>query len=212
MTAPLAPTPPRGARPAGDARTRLLTAARAQFARDGYDGATVRSICRKARVNLSAVPYYFGTKQALYSAVLNELLGPIAARVQFAAQARRPALDRVETVVREFFEHIRSNPDMPSIMVREMASGREIAGPVRQMMGRALPALAGVIAEGQQDGSVRAGDPVLLALSTVAQPVYLNIARRAIAAVTGLDPSDPATSARIAEHVVQTVRAALKAP
>lgn len=195
----------------GDARSRLLAAARAQFARDGYDGATVRTICRRARVNLSAVPYYFGTKQALYAAVLNELVGPIAARVQLAAQAPRPALDRIETVVREFFDHIRNNPDMPSIMVREMASGREIAGPVRQMMGRALPALAAVIAEGQRDGSIRPGDPLLLALSTIAQPVYLNLARPAIAVVAGIDPHDQAVVGRIVEHVVTTVRAALEA-
>jgi AcrR family transcriptional regulator len=195
----------------GDAKTRLLAAARAQFAKDGYDAATVRAICRRARVNLSAVPYYFGTKQVLYAAVLNELLGPIAARVQFAAQAPRPPLDRIETVVREFFDHIRRNPDMPSIMIREMASGREIAGPVRQMMGRALPALAAVIAEGQRDGSIRPGDPMLLALSTMAQPVYLNLARPAIAVVAGIDTHDQAVLGRIVEHVVTTVRAALEA-
>ena len=195
----------------GDARSRLLAAARTHFARDGYDGATVRTICRRARVNLSAVPYYFGTKQVLYAAVLNELLGPIAARIQFATQAPRPPLDRVETVVREFFDHISRNPVVPAIMGREMASGREIAAPVKQMMGRVLPLLAGVIAEGQRDGSIRPGDPILLALSTMAQPVYLNIARRAIATVTGIDPNDEATVARIVEHVVTTVRAALQA-
>jgi AcrR family transcriptional regulator len=194
-----------------DAKQRLLTVARELFARSGYDGASVRDICARAKVNLGAVTYYFGSKAVLYAAVLTELLGPIAARVQAAAQAPRPPLDRIETIVREFFEHIRRNPDMPAIMVREMASGRQIAAPVKQMMGRALPLLAGVIAEGQRDGSIRPGDPTLLALSTMAQPVYLNIARRAIATVTGIDPNDEATVARIVEHVVTTVRAALQA-
>lgn len=193
-----------------DAKQRLLTVARERFARRGYDAASVRDLCARAKVNLGAITYYFGSKEVLYFAVLGELLGPIAGRVEWAARARRPALDRVETIVREFFEHIRRNPDMPSIMVREMASGREIAAPVKQMMGRALPLLAGVIAEGQRDGSIRPGDPTLLALSTMAQPVYLNIVRRAIATVTGIDPNDEATVARIVEHVVTTVRAALE--
>lgn len=202
--------PPPAGRPPGHARERLLAAARELFARHGYDGASVRAICRRARVNLSAVPYYFGAKSVLYAAVLTEILGPLAARVRWAAQPGRPALDRVETIVREFFEHIRRNPDMPAIMVRELASGREIAGPVRQMMGRVLPALAGVIAEGQRDGSIRAGDPVLLAFSTIAQPVHLSVARRAIAAVAGIDQEDEATRTRIVTHVVATVRALLR--
>jgi len=193
-----------------DAKQRLLTVARELFARRGYDAASVRDICARAKVNLGAVTYYFGSKEVLYFAVLGELLGPIAGRVEWAARARRPALDRVETIVREFFEHIRRNPDMPCIMAREMASGREVAAPVKQMMGRALPLLAGVIAEGQSDGSIRPGDPLLLALSTVAQPVYLNLARRAIAVVAGLDQSDEATFQRVVEHAVETVRAALE--
>jgi AcrR family transcriptional regulator len=194
----------------GAAKQRLLEAARELFARHGYDGASVRAICRRARVNLGAVPYYFGSKHVLYAAVLTELLGPLAARVRWAAQPGRPPLDRVETIVREFFEHIRNNPDMPAIMVRELASGREIAAPVKQLMGQVLPALAGVIGEGQADGSIRPGDPVLLAFSTIAQPVHLSVARRAIAAVAGVNQDDEATRRRVVEHVVTTVRALLR--
>ena len=37
------------------------------------------------------------------------------------------------------------------------------------------PVLTGIIQEGQAVGTVRKGDPVLMALSTVSQPIYLSI-------------------------------------
>ena len=51
-------------------RARLLDAAGFEFAEKGYEGATVRSICERAGVNLAAINYYYGDKERLYEAVL----------------------------------------------------------------------------------------------------------------------------------------------
>ncbi len=51
-------------------RDRILEAAGEQFAERGFRGATVRTICEKAGVNISAIKYYFGGKEELYSEVL----------------------------------------------------------------------------------------------------------------------------------------------
>jgi len=52
-----------------DAKTRLLEAAGPIFAEKGFQGASVREICDAASVNLAAINYYFGSKEALYFAV-----------------------------------------------------------------------------------------------------------------------------------------------
>ena len=194
-----------------DAHARLLAAARAAFAQHGFDGASVRDITTAADVNLGAITYHFGSKDALYAQVLMSLVGPLGARVRWAMHAKVPPLDRIDRTVRAFFEHIRTHPEMPAIMVREMASGRAIAEPILTMMRATIPLVAGVIEEGQQDGSIRAGDPVLLTLSTFAQPVYLNLARPALAAVAGLDLADADAFARVVDHAALTVRRALEA-
>ncbi len=51
----------------------LLSAAIEVFADKGYDAATVRDICGKAKANVAAVNYHFGGKDALYVSVLEEI-------------------------------------------------------------------------------------------------------------------------------------------
>lgn len=55
----------------GNTRDRLLAAARKVFSEHGFQGATVREICRHAEVNLAAVNYHFSGKEALFVAALS---------------------------------------------------------------------------------------------------------------------------------------------
>jgi len=54
-----------------DTRQRLLMAAGKLFAEKGMSGASIREIARKARVNVAAVNYHYGSKENLYRAVLH---------------------------------------------------------------------------------------------------------------------------------------------
>jgi AcrR family transcriptional regulator len=60
-----------------DTRDRILDAAELLFARQDYDGTSLREITEYAGANLAAVNYHFGTKQELYSAVLGRRFKPI---------------------------------------------------------------------------------------------------------------------------------------
>lgn len=199
-------SPEATADPQADTRQRILDVARDLFAKYGYEGAGIRLITTQAEVNLGAVTYHFKTKEHLYFQVLMSLVGPLGRRIGAQVMTPLAPLERIEGTVRVFFSHIRQHPQMPAIMVRELVSGRPIAGPIKLMMGKVIPLVAATIAEGQKDGSIRAGDPVLLTLSTFAQPVYLNIARTALQEVAGLDFNDADSYARIVDHCVTTVR------
>ncbi|MCJ2164497.1 MULTISPECIES: TetR/AcrR family transcriptional regulator [unclassified Pseudodesulfovibrio] len=54
-------------------KTALLAAAIEVFADKGFDSATVRDICSRAKANVAAVNYHFGSKDGLYASVLEEI-------------------------------------------------------------------------------------------------------------------------------------------
>jgi AcrR family transcriptional regulator len=54
-------------------RARLLEAARLRFARDGYDGTSVRDVAADAGVDATLIFRYFGSKKALFDEVTADL-------------------------------------------------------------------------------------------------------------------------------------------
>lgn len=58
-------------------RERILTTAEQLFAEGGVAATSLRSITSVARVNLAAVNYHFGSKDALIEAVYERRLGPL---------------------------------------------------------------------------------------------------------------------------------------
>lgn len=193
-----------------DAKARLVEVARHLFAAHGYDGTSVRSITSRAKANLGAITYHFGSKEALYHEVLACCANPLADRVAQVATTGAP-LDRVEAIVRTFFDYVTTTPELPQLIIRELSSGRPLPPPAQHVMQRNFGVISEAVRAGQADGSIRAGDPILLTLSAMAQPFHFMIAGKAIFAAAGIDLKEPATRARIVDHVAATVRRALAA-
>ncbi|MGD8699271.1 MAG: TetR/AcrR family transcriptional regulator [Gemmatimonadales bacterium] len=187
----------------------LLSAGRDLFAQHGFDGASVRAITAKADANLGAITYHFGSKSALYEAVLRSVMVPLRQRIAAAASEPGKSLQRVEAMVRALFDYLYENPDGPQLMMQQLVSTRPLPEPVLQTMQANVNELAVVIAEGQADGSIRAGDPQLMALSIGAQPIWLALARRALQAGIAVDQDRPETREQLVESVVRFVRAGL---
>lgn len=59
------------------AASRIASSAKEVFSQYGYHGASIRDITRKAGVNLAAIHYYLGDKEALYCDTLLKCLNPI---------------------------------------------------------------------------------------------------------------------------------------
>ncbi|MFI9206132.1 TetR family transcriptional regulator [Streptomyces sp. NPDC053048] len=58
------------------ARERILTAARAEFAEHGYDKASIRGIARAAGVDPALVHHYFGPKEKIFAAAVEQAVAP----------------------------------------------------------------------------------------------------------------------------------------
>src|SRR5260370_5198954 len=64
------PRPAKVTRVSKATREKIIKAASHAFARNGYEGASIRAIVAEADVNQAAINYHFGSKQGLYRAVL----------------------------------------------------------------------------------------------------------------------------------------------
>ena len=79
----------RAVKPQHETRTRILDAAEELFMQQGFGGTSMRLLTTKAGVNLAAVNYHFGSKDALIEAVFRRRLDPMNV-------ARIAALDALE--------------------------------------------------------------------------------------------------------------------
>ena len=116
---------PRAARGDERTRSRLLARAAELFADRGFDGVTVREICRAAGANVAAVNYHFGDKRALYGEVVAVAIRAMreagAAAMQAPEGAR--AEERLRVYVRAFLERLTSREQgawIHRLMTREL--------------------------------------------------------------------------------------------
>lgn len=186
---------------------RLLAAGADLFARAGFDAVSVRHLTGRAGANLGAVTYHFGSKEALFHAVIERIGAPFADRFAELARARGTPLARLSRIVTMML----TQRDLPAatLILRELANDRPLPPPLVRLMQRNLGTLTALIREGQRDGSIRPGDPQLLAFSVMAQPFLLRIASRIPRDVAGVDRADPRTQQRLVRHVVGTIRRSL---
>lgn len=207
------PDPPTRRRPAPtrpDTRTALLEAGRKVFAHRGFDGASVRDITREAGANLGAITYHFGSKRALYSAVLERCLTPVVDRVGAAAGGEGTPTERLAAVIEVFFEQVAGNQDLPRLILQEVSAGKQPPPQVVANIQRNLGYIVGILRDGWASGEMRRTHPVLTAGSVVSQVVFMAVMAPLIKQVGDLDLIDPETRKAATEHVKTFVRAALE--
>jgi AcrR family transcriptional regulator len=196
---------------APDTKAVLLDTASQLFAQQGFKGASVRAITSAARANLGAVTYHYGSKHALYNAVLQRATAPLRERLATAVSKGAAPLDRLESAVRAFFDHLAENPNLPRLMIQQLVTAKVLPAPIKDAMQANIGAFVSCIEAGQRDGSIRSGNPLFLALSIGSQPIFLSIARRALKQSVGVDQDDAKVRRELVDSVIRFVRAGLAA-
>jgi AcrR family transcriptional regulator len=92
-------------------RNQLLDAAGAVFAQAGIDGASMKDVAEAAGVTPGLLYHYFGSKEALVTAVLDRHGFLPELRRLLAAPADRPVAEILEALVSRFAAYVADQPD-----------------------------------------------------------------------------------------------------
>ena len=101
-----------------DQRARLLTAALAVFAEEGFGGASIEAIVAGARVSRTAFYRFFGDKEECMLAVYEEAMRGLAERFAAAAESRVPE-ERVRVGVGAIVEGLAADPQTARVVLVE---------------------------------------------------------------------------------------------
>jgi TetR/AcrR family transcriptional regulator len=150
-------------------RQRILTVASKEFANKGYDGARVDEIVRRSKVSKNLIYYYFGSKEALFIAVLESAYSTLRQQQDALGLNVIPPADAIRKLVADLFHYWRTSRAFIGFLTSEnFHKARHIkkskfAANVYQKL---IENLAAVLDAGVKQGVFRAGvDPIDLYIS-----------------------------------------------
>jgi AcrR family transcriptional regulator len=185
-------------------REAILLAAEDRFARLGFEGASLQQIAEAAGVARSTPAYFFGSKKALYDAVLERAVArgqEAMARAYGKGDAASSAEDAVESYVDAFLDFLGHDQNFLRLIQREaLGDGSRVAEFFARFVKEALAAL-GPAAE-------KAGiSPERLVLDLTALCWYPFAHEHTVLPALGTKARDPAFLDEQKRHLGDLVRA-----
>jgi len=147
---------------------RILAAARVVFAEKGYNGAHVDEIAGVAGVNKATIYYQIGDKDTLYAHVIHQIIGNNAQGIaKVVADAQEPE-EKIKAYITFVADAVDRNPELPPIMMREVASGgANMPRVVMEDIASILKTLAEILEEGRKKGIFIETSPFLIHMMIV---------------------------------------------
>src|SRR5476651_742239 len=95
-----------------DPRQRLLDAGLKLFANRGYAGASVLDITQEAKVTKPTLYYYFGNKEGLFQALVDQAMDERLRLMRQAAPAEKATIDQLIDIIAAITDFARRQPDL----------------------------------------------------------------------------------------------------
>ena len=135
----------------GKTAEKILTAARAVFAENGYSGAHVDEIAERAGVNKATLYYQIGDKDTLYANVIHQVIGNAAQGIAYAVAKVNHPEEKLKVYINCIAANVDKNPELPSILMREIAAdGAHLPRVVVEDIVAVLTILVGILDEGRK--------------------------------------------------------------
>lgn len=192
---------------------RLLDAAGACFASQGFAGAAVRDICQAAGLNIASINYYFGDKERLYAETVKYACQKSASKFPMPQwPAHTPAWQRLNDFIITFINRLMDPDNKPwqtQIIMREMAQPTSACLEwIREYVQPLADTLKSILAE--LTNKPKSDDQIyLIGFSIVGQCLFYRQSRPIAEQLMGPERFHTLTASAIARHICDFTAAAL---
>ncbi|MBT3701840.1 MAG: TetR family transcriptional regulator [Alphaproteobacteria bacterium] len=185
--------------------TQILQAAESAFAERGYGGTTTAAIAKAANLPKANVHYYFGTKKALYQAVLDNILSLWLEPMRDIQEDDDPAA-ALTKYVQSKMRYTRERPSASKVFANELLHGAaQLEDHLKTDLKELVDDKAGVLNTWIKQGRIKPVDPVhLFFLIWASTQTYADFDVQ-ISAVLGKPAIDDADFKAAEDTVIQMV-------
>lgn len=195
-------------------RAAILEAARREVAAKGLAGARIDVVARRAGTNKRMIYHYFGDKDALYLAVLEDAYRHIRQAEHRLDLTRKPPVDGLRELALFTWHYFLDHPEFLSILATEninQARYLRQSISIPEMHSNFISELEDVLKRGESTGDFRPGlDPVDVYLTIASLGFFYLSNRFTLSTIFQRDLAAPAELERWGQHIVNTVIAALR--
>jgi TetR/AcrR family transcriptional regulator len=189
------PTRTQGER-ADQTRARILEAAICAFSENGLAGARTEQIAEEAGVNKALLYYYFRSKEALYTAALEQVIDSVRAESLSVLETTASAGERFVQIVLGNFDRSHSHPAMKSMMQQEMVRlhrGEEnsMASMADKFFRPLWEMIDKLLEEGIGTGELIRVDPAQMRYAALGANLLYYLSAPLIKLAMGTDPLEP---------------------
>jgi AcrR family transcriptional regulator len=194
----------------------IMEVATDAFAREGLSGARIDEIAARTRTSKRMIYYHFGSKEALYLAVLEAAYRKLrSVELALDLEATRPDL-ALRQLVRSTFDHHHAHPDTVRIIMNEnLHSGAYIkkSSVIQKLNVPAIDATRRILERGEKDGLFRRGiDPIELHMTISALSFHHVANRYSFSSVFNVDMTSKAAIQRRGEVIADLILAWVSRP
>ena len=187
----------------------ILRAAMGEFADKGLGGARIDAIAERAGVNKRLIYYYFGNKEALFLAVLEQTYADIRqAEAALHLEAAAPD-DAIRKLVAFTWNHYLEHPEFITLLNSEnlhRAKHLKQSKRIREMNSPLVQLLGDVLERGRRDGVFRGGvDPVHLYISIAGLAYFYLSNNPTLSTIFGRDLMTPKALSERLSHITEVV-------
>ncbi len=195
-------------------REAILHSAQREFARRGYDGASLAKIAAAANTNHSLVIYHFKNKELLWREVIEYIFGNMKERLSVVESLTKDidSLSALKIFIRAFVEFSAKQPDRIALVLNEIRGDtKRLDWIVENHIGPLHALFDRLVARAVEDGMVKPIPPVHMAHMVIGSASTFFVSRPMIQKVYGLDTMSPEVINAHADWVIEALIGGLAA-